>query len=111
MRAFQERQNRLDDENRRLQWQWNEYVKLSQNSRERGASHDHGRWSSGWQEGCGHRQGTCAVKGSWVPFDTNNPDHKYLKKGKSGGRHSRDWDLVYETKSTDPNRPYHVPIF
>ena len=109
LRKYQEEQNRLADEDRRLQWQWQEYQKLSQDSRERGASYDHGRWERGWQEGCGHRQGTCATKSEWVTFDPNNPDHRHLKKGKSGGKHSRDWDLVHVTKSTDPNKPYHLP--
>lgn len=109
LRKYNEEQNRLDAENRKLQWQWQEYQKLSQNTRERGAQYDHGRWSSGWQEGCGHRRGTCAVKSEWVTYNPNNPDHRHLKKGKSGGKRSRDWDMVYVTKSTDPNKPYNLP--
>ena len=109
MRAFQERQNALNAEQRRLEWQWAEYKKLSQNRRERGARYDHGRWSSGWQEGCGHRRGTCAVKSEWVTYDPNNPDHKHRPKGKSGGRRSNVIDLVHIVESTDPNRPYNPP--
>ena len=36
LRKYNEEQNRLDAENRKLQWQWQEYQKLSQNTRERG---------------------------------------------------------------------------
>ena len=62
LRKYQTEQNRLDAENRKLAWQWQEYVKLSQNTRERGARYDHGRWSRGWQQGCGHRKSYCHYK-------------------------------------------------
>ena len=117
--GLHQRRYDLQNENRQLDWKWQEYIKLSQNRRERGAHYDHGRWQSGWQEGCEHMNSACNVTRYSETYDPNNPDHKYLKKyTKQASHYYVDGKkipipaemYVNRMKSNNPEKqPIHLP--
>ena len=107
--GLHQRRYDLQNENRQLDWKWQEYIKLSQNRRERGAHYDHGRWAKGWQEGCPHMNSACNVTRYTETYDPNNPDHKYLeKRTRQASSAQPEWTYVHRMKSNNPEKQ---PVF